>query len=501
MSPPAPPANFDEGIFLVHLNKGKDLLGRGALQDAREELEKARSLRPGEAKVLNLLGMLYFKLEAHSEAREVYSRLIAIHPNEAVLHSNLGIVEFKEGRLEEAETHLRRALEIDPANLKPHQYLGLLYNKRGDLDRAAEHLRRAGLTKMLEKVEAKRRQQKAEEGSGRGLERTGADFRVRADDVTHSAPVIPPAGESLPAAPDIDAVLAGLSALTEGPASVEMPSGLGSPVSSGGEEPDLLGNLLSSLGASEADSPAAAAAPAPPSAPAPPVFSPARPAPRPPAPVVPGGPIDLGAAPVPAARLGGELFGPFRRPGPGLVEMRVGSRAFIRRGSVAHYSGRLDFQRERASGLVLVQGQGTLFLGDEGHQALLLELAGQSIAVSAARLLAASDGVQVEPLPLGPSGGGAELRALRVGGHGCVAFLVRGEPLCLDVEPERPTAADPRLVVAWSGELRAQVNASEILRDVMAAGARGLLSLRFEGRGNVLAEHPEPSGAASPTSS
>jgi uncharacterized protein (AIM24 family) len=204
---------------------------------------------------------------------------------------------------------------------------------------------------------------------------------------------------------------------------------------------------------------------------------------------------------VQAARLGGQLFGPFRRPGRGLVEMRVGSRAFIRRGSVTHYSGRLDFQRERTSGLVLVQGQGTLFLGDDDQQALLLELAGQTIAVSATRLLAASDGIQVEPLPLGPGGGGSELRALRVGGHGCVAFLVRGEPLCLDVEPDRPTAADPRLVVAWSGELRAQINASEILRDVMAAGAQGLLSLRFEGRGNVLAEHPEPGGGAARSSS
>jgi uncharacterized protein (AIM24 family) len=56
-------------------------------------------------------------------------------------------------------------------------------------------------------------------------------------------------------------------------------------------------------------------------------------------------------------------------------------------------------------------------------------------------------------------------------------------------------------VVAWSGELRAQINASEILRDVMAAGAQGLLSLRFEGRGNILAEHPEPAAAAPRASS
>jgi len=558
-----PPGNFDEGIFLVHLNKGKELLGKGDLEKARVELEKARSMRPEEDKVLNVLGMLYFRMEKHPEARDVYTRLIRIHPDEAVLHSNLGVVEFKEGRLDQAEKLLQRALEIDPANTKPHQYLGLLYNNRDDFERAIEHFRKAGNAKMVDKVEQRRRQRTAADVSGRGMERAGADFRVQSDEAMRSAQVILPGGETAGAPPiaDIDAVLAGLSALGNEPGGVETPAGLGEAPPKGEEasipppvspvdEPDILGNLFASLGAAgstPADPPAAAApkpppppphpvrtAPPVPAPPAPPVrlaappresrpaavrpppaapaepappepefFSPARPGPL--AETAPGPdllpPLDLAAAPMAAARLGTRAFGPYRHPGQGLLEMMVNGRVYIRPGSVTHYSGRLDFHRDRKSGLILVDGRGSLFLAEEEQKTLLLELAGHSLCISAAHLLALGEGLtsEVSALKLG-AGGMEDVRALRLSGHGCVAFTVRGETICLDVDPDHPTSADPRLVVAWSGDLRAEQHASEILREVMAAGARGLLGVRFEGKGTVLVEQPGALAAASPRS-
>lgn len=512
MAPPAPVADFDEGIFLVHLNKGKELLGKGALEQARQELEKARTLRPEEDKVLNLLGMLYFKMEKHTEAREVYARLVQMHPDEAVLHSNLGIIEFKEGRLEEAEKHLQRALQIDAANPRPHQYLGLLYNNRDDLDRAAEHFRKAGMTRMLEKVEQKRHPRAAGDISGRGMERTGADFKVQSPEATRTGPVILPAdGSPIPGAPDIDSVIAGLSALTEGPAAIEAPAGTGAagpaPGAAGSDEADLLDGLLTSLGPSEVaarlPSPAAPSRPAPPAQaalPPPPIAPSFAPAgmglPEPPPGVGAVAPLDLGAAPLSASRLGAQAFGPFRRPGRGLIELQVSGRVLIRRGSVTHYSGRIDFTRDRQSGLILAQGRGSLFLSDEEQQTLLVELAGHSLSVSSAHLLAVGEGVGAEVSPLRLGTGEADMRALRLSGHGCVALMVRGETLCLDVEPDQPSAADPRLVVAWSGELRVEQHASEILREVMAAGARGLLGVRFEGKGSVLVEQPAAAAPA-----
>lgn len=486
---------FDEGVFLVHLNKGKDCLGKGALEEARQELEKARSLRPEENRVLNLLGMLYFKMELHREAREIYERLIKLHPNEGVLHLNLGIVEFKEDRLDAAEGYLKRAHELAPNSAKPHMYLGLLYNKREDLERAAEHLKLAGATKLLEKVEQKRRQRAAAQVDGSDLARGTASFRIQSQDkIDLDLPAAPtsPVGASPGleeggglAAPDIESILAGLSALGDAPPGI----------------------IPASNPPSNPEPEAAPPAPDPPQAEdevevileeTPPKEPPASLkldglATPPPVPLEPGTILDLGAAPIPAARMGSKKFGPFRRPGAGLLEMDVNTQALLRRGCVTHYSGRLEFTRERGNGLIQVKGKGSVFLSEEQEQVLLVELAGHSISVSSTHLLACGEGVRVEGSPLALGSGDTALRALRLVGHGCIALVVRGETICLDVEVDQPAASDPRCIVAWSGNLRVEALASEILREVMTAGSQGVLSVRFEGKGTVLIEQPAAS--------
>ncbi len=482
-------AGFDEGVFLVHLNKGKDYLGKGALEDARQELEKARSLRPEENRVLNLLGMLYFKMELHQEAREIYERLIKRHPNEGVLLLNLGIVEFKEDRLDAAEGYLKRAYEIAPNSAKPHMYLGLLYNKRDDLERAAEHLKLAGANKLLEKVEQKRRQRTAAQVDGSNLARGTASFRIQSQDkldldlpARSASPLNEPSSleDGGLTAPDIDSILAGLSALGDAPPGII-------PASSPAGDPVPQAVPLDPPQAE--DEVEVILEEAPPREP-PASLKLDGLATTPPVPLEPGTILDLGAAPIPAARMGSKKFGPFRRPGAGLLEMEVNSQALLRPGRVTHYSGRLEFTRERGNGLIQVKGKGSVFLSEEQEQALLVELAGHSISVSSTHLLACSEGVRVEgpPLPLGS--GDTALRALRLVGHGCIALVVGGETICLDVEADQPAASDPRRVVAWSGNLRAEAMASEILREVMTAGGQGLLSVRFEGKGTVLIEQP-----------
>lgn len=52
---------FDQGLFLVHLNRGREHFDRRNFADAAEELEEARKLRPSDDSVLNLLGLAYFK--------------------------------------------------------------------------------------------------------------------------------------------------------------------------------------------------------------------------------------------------------------------------------------------------------------------------------------------------------------------------------------------------------------------------------------------------------
>src|SRR6478672_9770162 len=74
---PAAPlhAPFDQGVFLLHYNRGRESFEEGRYAEARRELENAQKLRPDDADVLNLLGLVYFKTNAFPEAEVIYRRL------------------------------------------------------------------------------------------------------------------------------------------------------------------------------------------------------------------------------------------------------------------------------------------------------------------------------------------------------------------------------------------------------------------------------------------
>src|SRR5437773_1978988 len=153
----APPAPFDQGVFLLHYNRGREAFQEGRYAEARRELEGAQRLRRDDADVLNLLGLVYFKTNAFPEAEVIYRRLVNENPNVFILHSNLGLILFKQGKLDEAQRYLLRAIELRPNYAKSHLYLGLLYRQKKKLPEALEHLKFAGADKIAREVEAEMR--------------------------------------------------------------------------------------------------------------------------------------------------------------------------------------------------------------------------------------------------------------------------------------------------------------------------------------------------------
>jgi uncharacterized protein (AIM24 family) len=146
-------APFDQGVFLLHYNRGREAFQEGRYGEGRRELESAQKLRPDDPDVLNLLGLVYFKTNAFPEAEVIYRRLAKENPNVFILHSNLGLILFKQGKLDEAEQYLLRAVELRPNYAKSHLYLGLLYRQRRKLGLALDHLRFAGADKLAHEVE------------------------------------------------------------------------------------------------------------------------------------------------------------------------------------------------------------------------------------------------------------------------------------------------------------------------------------------------------------
>src|SRR5712691_6350227 len=105
-------APFDQGVFLLHYNRGREAFQEGRFAEARRDLEHAQKLRPDDSDVLNLLGLVYFKANAFPEAEVIYRRLAKENPNVFILHSNLGLILFKQGKLEDAEEFLLRSVEL-----------------------------------------------------------------------------------------------------------------------------------------------------------------------------------------------------------------------------------------------------------------------------------------------------------------------------------------------------------------------------------------------------
>ncbi|MGH9443646.1 MAG: tetratricopeptide repeat protein [Thermoanaerobaculia bacterium] len=163
----APP--FDQGLFLLHLNKGREALRLGNAAPARAELELAQSMRPDDEDVLNLLSVVYFKAGEMEAAERITRRLIVENGDSAVLHSNLGVILVKRGDLESAEIELRRAIELKPDHPKSHLYLGFIYRQNGKLGLALEHFRFAGAEKLVVELEGQLRRSTRDSGELRTL--------------------------------------------------------------------------------------------------------------------------------------------------------------------------------------------------------------------------------------------------------------------------------------------------------------------------------------------
>ena len=155
MRDPSPRAPFDQGLFLTHFNRGKGLYEERHYDEAERELEEAYLLRPRDQKVLNLLGLVYFRQEKLEKAEEVYRKLAAESPDAHTLFYNLGLIYFKLNRLEEAESAFAKALEISRENPKINFYLGSIYERLHRFQDAIYQYRQAGANLMVRRVEDK----------------------------------------------------------------------------------------------------------------------------------------------------------------------------------------------------------------------------------------------------------------------------------------------------------------------------------------------------------
>lgn len=197
-----------------------------------------------------------------------------------------------------------------------------------------------------------------------------------------------------------------------------------------------------------------------------------------------------------------------------------GGQVLAKAGSMVAYHGRMSFTRLSSGGLdkwlkkkisgeqftlMQAQGEGNLFLADAANDIILLQLQNESITVEALNLLAFTTGISWD-IELIRSAAGmltGGIWTVALSGTGYLALICKGEPLTLQVTPDRPVFTDPNATVAWSQGLtpRVHVDANlSSLKGIFGSTHGEIFQLAFEGQGFVVIQPSEEAPKTSPQS-
>ncbi|MET9499187.1 AIM24 family protein [Streptomyces sp. NPDC006552] len=146
-----------------------------------------------------------------------------------------------------------------------------------------------------------------------------------------------------------------------------------------------------------------------------------------------------------------------------------------RKGSMVAYQGLMEFdgeiqtsgqRRARAhtgEGLDLMRchGQGTVYLANLAQYIHVVDVEQDGLTVDSSYVLAMDSALHHEVIAVDSQFGisGSGKYQLNISGHGKVALMTSGQPLMLQVTPDRYVNADADAVVAWSTGLRVQMQA------------------------------------------
>jgi uncharacterized protein (AIM24 family) len=197
--------------------------------------------------------------------------------------------------------------------------------------------------------------------------------------------------------------------------------------------------------------------------------------------------------------------GLFELEGPRMLEVNLNGLIWMKTGAMKAYIGQIKFEREgvfehglgkffkkaltgEGTRLTKANGQGTMYLADEGKSIQILQLNGESIFVNGNDLLAFEptlkwDITMMRKLSAMLAGG---LFNVKLEGHGLLAITTHHEPLTLVVQPGRPVRTDPNATIAWSGTLQPEFKTDISLKTFLGRGSGESIQMEFNGQGFVV---------------
>lgn len=141
---PRPFTPFIEGVPGDPLSQGRALLANGYTNEAVAMLSIAAVTGPDLVEANNLLGLAYDRRGQHKRAREFYERALSVAPRNAHVLNNLGHSLYLDDRYNDALARLKDAARLAPADTRVAGNLALVYGRLGKYDDAFKQFKRAG---------------------------------------------------------------------------------------------------------------------------------------------------------------------------------------------------------------------------------------------------------------------------------------------------------------------------------------------------------------------
>ncbi|MCZ2260315.1 AIM24 family protein [Sporosarcina sp. G11-34] len=192
---------------------------------------------------------------------------------------------------------------------------------------------------------------------------------------------------------------------------------------------------------------------------------------------------------------------------PRILEVNLRDLVWAKAGSMISYTGHIKFEREKmlehglgkmfkkafsgeGASLMKAQGNGRLYLADQGKKITIFELNNESITVNGNDLLAFEPSIEWDinfmKKMVGVVSGG--LFNVTLKGRGKVAITSHYEPLTLLVRPGEPVITDPNATVAWSGNLMPEFRTDISFRTFLGRGSGESIQMEFSGEGFVIVQ-------------
>jgi len=120
----------------VHLQRGRELLNAGKVNEALAELTAAQAADPKSAEVQNLFGVTYSSMGMPDRALKAFEAAVKADKDNAQYLNNYGFLLLKTSNFEAAVKYLKRASKLSPTDARIWNNLAVAQCQRGKFDDA-----------------------------------------------------------------------------------------------------------------------------------------------------------------------------------------------------------------------------------------------------------------------------------------------------------------------------------------------------------------------------